>query len=269
MSGKVSKIRENVGAQATDANVHSPKVRDVLRADDIVRSAIVTTDRNRWFFAFCVMALLVVVLVFRLSSLSVDLATNYKVAWVKMYPDGTWDVDLTGTSDSMSYLEAQVDSVLSQWVHRRFSEKPETIRSDYGYANVFLSPRLKAHFTDAGGFNAAQRAADIRSNRGSGTVLYDVGAIDHFDRDVNAQFRGIEGIAYRTNVFFTRREYAASGAEQRKPDKGFVRIEWRLMTQEEIGRIVRQDGGIEWLRENPIGLEIISYEELDDNSDNE
>ncbi len=262
----------NIGSNDVESHKNAVKPRDskdVRRAKDVIRSAELAADRNRWFVVSLVLALVIVLLAIKLSSLSIDIATNYKVAWVKMNPSGTWKIELSETQGERAYLRATVDSILSNWVRRRFSEKPETIRSDYGYALTFMSERLKVDFTSESGFNAAQKAADIRSNRSAGAVLYNIGTIDHFDQDNNALFSGgIEATVYRTNIYVQRRELLPSGVEKGAPDKRFITIEWRLMSGREIGLIVKKEGGIEWLRENPIGIEIVSYQENEDFSDN-
>ncbi len=257
------------GQEAAYENAVMPRsAKDVRRAKDVLRSAELSADRNRWFVICLALVAVIIVLTFKLASMSTDIATNYKVAWVKMDPSGTWNIELSETQNERTYLAATVDAILAKWVKRRFSEQPETIRSDYGYILEFLSPRLKADFTSEGGFNAAQKAADIRGNRSHGAVVYEVGVIDHFDQDNNALFSGgIESVVYRTNIYVLRKEFLPTGAQRGEPDKRFITVEWRLMSGREIGLIVKKDGGIDWLRENPIGLEIVSYQENDDISD--
>lgn len=251
-------------------NAVNPRTaRDVERASSVTRAAKLAADRNRWFAVTLLLVIANAVLVFQLASMSTDLATNYKVAWVKMNASGTWQIDLSETQEKRTYLGATVDSILSTWVKRRFSEQPETIRSDYGYALQFLSRRLKTQFTSTDGFNAAQRAADIRDNRNHGLVKYKIGVIDHFDQDNEGLFAGgVKSIVYRTNIYVLREEFSAAGAPRSEPDKRFITLEWRLMSDPEINSILRKDGGIDWLRANPIGLEIVSFTENDDISDN-
>lgn len=272
-TGNVSRIRKDLDdLEMLDPNERSalPRSReDIARASSIARDAVLTVERNRWFIMSMVLLVCVCILVMKVASLSNQIANNFQLAYVKMYPSGQWDVELSQTQDTPSYLRATVDGILANWVSRRFGEKQEMIRADYGYVLQFLSPRLKTQFTSTEGFNAAQRAADIQANRQHGELRYEVGAIDHFDQDSNAVFGGVPGVAYRTNVMATRKDYNVAGNLRSDPDQRFVRIEWRLMERREVDAIVKQDGGMEWLRENPIGLEIISFEEFDDISDNE
>jgi len=267
----VTKLNPQVDQDEAYENSVKPRTaKDVGRAKDVLRAAELSADRNRWFLICLGLIVVVLAMAFKLTQMSSDLASNYKVAWVKMDPSGTWNIDLSETQEKRTYLGATVESILSKWVRRRFSEQPETIRSDFGYVMEFLSPRLKADFTSETGFNAAQRAADIRSNRSHGSVIYEVGVIDHFDQDNNALFAGgIKSTVYRTNIYVQRKEFLPTGAERGAPDKKFITIEWRLMTDREINLITNKDGGIAWLRENPIGLEIVSYQENEDFSDNQ
>lgn len=228
-----------------------------------VREAVIQADRSRWFLISVGLLVLLAALGFSYISLSKKLDNNYDVAWVKMYKNGTWDIEFHESNRALEVLPATVDSVLALWVQRRFSELPETVRFDYGYANQFLVKSLSDEFVSKEGYNAPQKAADIRACKGCPRVRYDVNIIDHFDSD-KSDFGIDQGGIYRTNVFVTRVEESAPPVK----DKRIVRIDWRLMTQDEIKIKARQEGGKDWLRNNPIGLEILAYEEFDDKSDN-
>lgn len=237
-------------------------------ASSLSQSAILAVDRNRWFLFSLALLLVVVILGLKVSSLSSQLSSNYRLAFVKMYPSGAWDVEFETPTDEVNYIPNMVNSKLTEWVEKRYSEAPETIRRDYGFVNLFLSPRLSQQFVSPDGFNAAQKAADIQSSKGRRTV-YKVNAIDHFDKDPNSMFSSMPGITYSTN-FFTSKSIELPNGQLvgGRADKRIVRVEWRLMSVPEMTVIANQKGGVDWIRSNPIGIEIINYNEVDDVSDN-
>jgi len=232
---------------------------------EIDKTGLLGSERNR-LYSFCfVLLIAVLILAFQVVSMADNAANNHKVAWVKMYANGTWDVVLHENQGPQQFLQQTVDSLLSNWVKRRFSKIPETIRNDYGYATLLMSERKKGEFVDQEGFNAAQIAANVLACRGCDVMRYNVGPIDHFDIDEDL-LSGVSSTVYRTNVFADKQVISASG-QVKDSDKRIVRIQWRLMDAEEVQRMSRRDGGLEWLRQNPIGIEIVEYEELNDPSD--
>lgn len=238
--------------------------KDQVADEVIATTGILGSERNR-LYTFCMVLLMALVIItFKLISVSENNANNHKVAWVKMYGNGTWDVELHDNLEPTQVLQRTVDSILAQWVERRFSEKPETIRNDFGYASLFLSPEKRTEFVSADQFNAPQVAAEIMKCRGCRTLDYKVGPIDHFDRGP-AYYTDKASEIYRTNIFVDRIQKNAAG-ELEGVEKRIVRVQWRLMEPEEIQDYSRKEDGVEWLRNNPIGIEIVDYQELNDPS---
>lgn len=240
------------------------KKSDALQGD-LDRTGMLGSERNR-LYTLCLLLLIgVIVLALKLVAVAESSASNHKVAWVKMYANGTWDVVLHDNQEPQQFMQHTVDSILSQWVNRRYSERPNTVRTDYGYASDFMSEKKKGEFVDSKAFNAPAKAAEILSCKTCDVVEYKVGPIDHFDVDVTT-FSERQNEVYQTNVFADRILETSAG-QQKDKDKRIVRIQWRLMEPSEIQQISRREGGLEWLRSNPIGLEIIDYQELNDPSD--
>lgn len=256
-------------------HVHISAVSDTqtskIAVEDIVRSASLRVDRGRWFMVAIIEAVALVFLMIAYVKQTVETENNYDIAWVKMYKDGMWDIEFHGSEKSLEILPATVDSLLIQWVERRYSKVAETIRYDYGYVNGFMTRVLSAAFLSAEGENAGQVAQDVSECVDCKPIRYKAYLVDHFDfspSDTGA----IEGSIYRTNIYANKTEGNLSGMEktgqdERQVDKRIVRVDWRLMSQVDIKRKARQDGGMDWLHQNPIGLEIIAAVELDDTSD--
>lgn len=255
-----------MGQEEKIQHVSAATNKDQVAGDIIGATGVLGSERNR-LYTFCIVLVIALfVVVMKLVAVSENNASNHKIAWVKMYANGTWDVELHDNFEPNQVLQRTVDSLLSNWVERRFSERPETVRNDFGYASLFLSPKKRAEFISDKQFNAPQVAAEIMKCRGCRTLEYKVGPIDHFDRGP-AYYSDQASEVYRTNVFVDRVQKNAAG-DFEDNDKRIVRIQWRLMEPKEIQDYSRKENGLEWLRNNPIGIEIVDYQELDDPSDN-
>ena len=186
-------------------------------------------------------------------------AHNIKVAWVKMMPNGTWDIEFHDEGRQPEFFPATIDYILTQWVERRFSEVAPTVKADYGFAYTFMSPKLRNDFTAANGFNAAGKAAQIADCTACAEVKTKVRNLDHYDSD-KTRFGQRDGTLYRSNVFILKTKHNLDGSPATEPEKMIVSIQWRLKAKEEI------QADKEILKQNPIGLEILSYELLNDRS---
>jgi len=231
----------------------------------VVREAALSVERTRWFVASIILAIALVLLMMAYINLSVKQENKHDVAWVKMYKNGLWDIEFHDSAKALEVLPATIDSLLIQWTERRFSEVKESVRFDYGYVNLFMSDELSADFVASNGFNAAQKAVNVMECSNCLNMRYKVNIVDHFDSDA-ANFGGVEGGLYRTNIFVTKK-IMNDGESTDVQDKRLVRIDWRLMSQDEIKNKAQKEGGMDWLHKNPVGMEILAYEEFDDESD--
>lgn len=240
-------------------HVHHSQLSDQA-LKNLVREAVIHADRSRWVLLSTVLLVMLVGLGLAYINLTGRVENTLNVAWVKMYKNGTWDIEIHDSDRDLELLPAMVDSILTDFVERRFSERKETIKFDYGYANQFMITELSNDFVSAEGFNAPQKAVDVTTCGSCPRVDYQVQIIDHFDSDKDGEGMSSE-TNYRTNVFVDRK---VNG----EVDKRIIRIDWRLMKQAQIKVRARLEGGKEWLRYNPIGLEVLHYEEINDESDN-
>jgi hypothetical protein len=183
-------------------------------------------------------------------------ADNIKVAWVKMYPNGTWDIEFYDEGRGPDFFQSTVDYILRLWVERRYSRLSRSVKEDFGYVNIFMSEKLKKAFVDPNGFHAVEKAAEIANCLGCEELKVKVRNIDHFDSD-KTKFGQYAGTLYRSNIFANKIKISKDGIEG-KSEKVIVPIQWRIKSKEEI----QADKRI--LKQNPIGLEIMSYEILQD-----
>ena len=183
---------------------------------------------------------------------------NEKLIYVKLAPDGTWFIDTRfAHKDETDFFPATIDHLLNSYVTRRFREDPATVRNDYGYALALMDAALAQHFKSSSGFDAAGKAAKIRTCSGCDIREVEVRNIYHFDMDRIAGGNP-DDTSYRTNVYIN--ELLRSGADHNvlESRKAIVTLRWRLTP----GSALPRDRNM--LMANPIGLKIIEEKVLDD-----
>jgi len=222
----------------------------------VARDALLAADRNRWFFVSVGLLALCLLLGVEVIRANVRFANNVQVAWVKMSPNGTWDIDFFDEGRGPEFFESTIDYMLSQFVERRYSKIRLSIKNDYGYALQFMASPLAQAFMASEQFNAPGKVADFLESGEDETVI-EIGAIDHFDSD-STNFGKTEGTLYRTNVFIKELTKGPGGNLIGKPRNKIVSLQWRIKSKEEIQTDLKS------LKFNPIGLEIIKSDILDD-----
>lgn len=185
---------------------------------------------------------------------------NKEIVYVKLSPDGTSDVSEFKPEDEQLYFRSTIDAALERFAKARYGQQPETIRRNYGEAGVFMSDALMNDFvsTQPGGFNASQKAVDIAADKNSDRVDVDWGFADHYDR-IPAVFEKKAGEVIRSNVYITITTRSASGIIKGTPVKKILRVQWRLLPKKALAQ-----KKMDWLRINPIGLEMVEYDLIDD-----
>jgi hypothetical protein len=222
----------------------------------VERDAMLAVDRNRWFYVSVGLLVLCLLLGLQVMQANKRFANNVQVAWVKMSPNGTWDIDFFDAERGQEFYQTTIDYMLAQFVERRYSKIRTSIKADYGFSLQFMSPPLSRRFLDANDFNAPQKIADFLADSGDETII-EVGAIDHYDSDITT-FGQSEGTLYRTNVFVNLLSRGENGTIIGEPEQRIVAVQWRIKSKEEVQSDQKQ------LRINPIGLEILKIDILDD-----
>lgn len=225
----------------------------------IAREAGLAVDRNHWFWAFMVMGLFALYCLYSANVANERFANNVQVAFVKMYPNGTWDINFYDSEKAQDYFPTTVDALITQFVERRYSKQSHSISGDYGFSSLFMSKDLLRTFLDPEQFNAPQVAANQVDCDGTcKQVKIKVRTINHYDSEMT-RFGPLEGALYRTNVFVTQTIKRADGSVHSEINK-IVPLQWRIRSKQEIS--ADRDA----LIANPIGLEIIHYDLLEDGS---
>ena len=95
----------------------------------VKREAALSADKNRWFIATLLLSVVAIIAMALAYSAGKRADTNIKVAWVKMYPNGTWDVEFQDENRAPQFFQATIDYLIRQWVERRYSQIPHSIKS--------------------------------------------------------------------------------------------------------------------------------------------
>ncbi|HDZ58137.1 MAG TPA: conjugal transfer protein [Pseudomonas xinjiangensis] len=241
------------------------EIKQVQRDTNLpMQKAVLRADRNRWF----VVALGLIVALMMMTGFmwyAFDKANNNKeLVYIKLYPDGTSDVSEFRPEDEQLYFRSTIDAGLERFIKARFGQQAETIKRDYAEAAVFMSGPLYNDFIGAheGGYNAPQKAIDIiASAKNADRIEVTWGFSDHYDK-IPAVFNNQSGEMIRSNLYFTQTPKTATGLV--KPDgvkRLIMRAQWRLLPKRTLAEKTRA-----WLRINPVGLEIVDYEVIEDPS---
>jgi len=247
-----------------DVRLKDEKDQRLTQAENINEpKAMLTADRNRWFAVSAILALVCLVL----SVLSIAAMGKEKVVeiyWVKMYPNGRWEVQAPKADQDVEFYPNTIDHFLGKWVECRYSELKHEVTDHYGFASVFMSHELKNDFKDPAKFDAVKKAADIKSCETCPQTHISVRDINHNDA-VNATFGRVNGLLYRSDVYIkkTIRNFDGSVKEE---TYHIVPVKWRLKAKGEIKADLLNEGGSKRLKANPVGIEIIDYKILNDHA---
>lgn len=188
---------------------------------------------------------------FWINSANTRAETNTELMYVKMYPNGTWDVEYRKSGNEADFFPLTIDKLIQDYVIARYNVIPGSMRREYGFAATFMAPALHEWFTGAGQgqFNAPEKAEDLNGSKITEEV--NIRFVDHFDVSTGVFVRGNSDI-YRTNVFIERAKKNSLGQQQGEAINEVVTLHWRIKSVKELKNLSRDD-----LRANPIGLEVI------------
>jgi hypothetical protein len=238
--------------------VNQKLIEKLKEKKPIAVDARLVVDRNRWFLITLALTAITAFALVLAWNASKRADANIKVAWVKMYPNGTWDVEFHDETRQVEFFKTTIDFLIRNYIERRFREVPYAIDTDYGFALKFMAPPLSSEFMAKDGFNAADRAAKVASCIDCPFKEIEVRNIDHYDSD-RTKFGKHDAALYRSNVFITETTKNHDGTVKERVKK-IVSLHWRLKSKEEIQAEKQK------LKDNPVGLEILKNDVIIDPS---
>lgn len=227
------------------------------RSASKTKFAVLRTDRSILLIAVFVLALINIYTVVKANNAVEASRNSREVVWVKMFPDGKSEIEDFRPEDEQPVFVRTVNASLTRYVHARFKLHPETIRRDYAEAGVFMSQPLFSRFTDRTAFNAVEKANTIAANPNTESRK-DVSNVrlDHYDQ-IEGDFSGQKKPVVRTTITWDETAYSSAGRANNDAQARMMRITWTLLSRDEVSQ--KSTG---WLNINPLGIVILSQEEL-------
>jgi len=173
-------------------------------------------------------------------------ANNVRVSYVKLSPNGTYNVEYEDENKPVDFFKATVDSKLSEFIQKRYSKLRNSITYDYGFANLFLSPQLSNQFLND--FNAPEVAAKHVECANCSDEEWKVRNIQGITADVRPNTKN--DTQYTTLVFARARKISEQGYTTECTNK-IVTLLWHFRGKSEV--VSKRDQ----LQFNPLGMEIL------------
>jgi hypothetical protein len=180
-------------------------------------------------------------------------ANNVRVAWVKLSPSSTHEVEyLDDGADRERYDKRVLEASFINYATSRFRENRHTVTADYGLAYTFLGPEERQKFV--GEFDAHRKSQEIAACGNCGSIDVTVRAVTT-DKLVDATADTTP--VYKTTIYFDQTKRDATGiATETKSQIAF--LNWKLVKPGEI------PDDRTFLVGNPLGIQIIQQEVRDD-----
>jgi hypothetical protein len=221
-------------------------------------TGMLKTERNRWFAACLSLSLAVTVSVMFAWHSYTTATNNFQILYVKLQPNGMWNVEPYNANDPQLFFKTTVDALLANYVRDRYGIEPATIANDWGRAQTLMDDDLAADFIAKKGFNAIEKAAAI-AKAPNQKVAITWRFNDHYDSYINPQANQV----MRTNIYFT--ETPRVNGIKGTPVKKTLLVKWYLKSKEDL-----KHQSNSYIIVNPLNLKILSetltYEPTGDKS---
>lgn len=214
--------------------------------------ATAKANENRWFYVAISAIAMTCITSMGWHAADKRFAENVRVAYVKLSPNGTYVVDYADEEKPVDWFTATVESKLSEFAEKRYSKRRDTITTDFGFANLMMSPEMRADFLE--NQQAAKVAAELVDCRQCAQVTNKIREVQSIDKDLVPGSK--QRKQYNTLVFSTMQSKDASGRVSCA--NKIITLLWTFRTKDEI--VSKR----EELRYNPLGQEIIRSTIKDD-----
>lgn len=215
--------------------------------------AYMRTVSNRMFYITIVSVTMAIFCAYGWHQADKRFAENVKVAYVKMYPGGHYDVQYEEADKPVDYFATTVESKLEEFVEKRYSKRRDTINTDYGFAKLMMSPEMQVDFMQ--NYKAAEEAAKVIKCSECDQITTKAREVQPFDKDLLPNSRRHN--QYTTIIFATDQIRNKDGKLLECKNK-IVTVIWKIRPIEATAK--KRDE----LKYNPLGQEIIRSDVRDD-----
>jgi len=189
-------------------------------------------------------------------------AEEVKVAFVKLHPNGTYNVSFYDSEQPFSLFQNTIDHLLRRAITARFKRDPATLQNDYNYFALFLNDQQLQQFLNE--HRATTVVRDYLACADCQIVHPFVRGIHHIDRD-NIDLNDIsQGVIVRSNIFLDLQIRSRTNGALIRTEKKIIPLLWTLDMNKIRAGNTPNDLAMVILNENPIGLSILEYSIEDD-----
>jgi hypothetical protein len=221
-----------------------------------IELAGVVVERNYWALATILLSVALVICLVSLYVQTNRYENNIRTLMIKLYPNGTYDVDRVNFKGMPNYFLSTLNSLITQYIERRYSKHSDTITADYGFAYQFMSPEMRNQFMND--YHAAEKAKQFQTCTDCAQTTVKVGPIQHYEDDQTI-LHAKPAHEYRSTVFVTVSKHTKDGMFISR-DKKIITLVWRIRSLKEL------NNDISSVRADPIGLVIVRASMRDDPS---
>jgi len=231
---------------ATSLSYHEQQKVNALKPK--IELSAVLVDRNKWSLVTIILSGTVLFCALGWYHASERFANHVRVAFVKLEPSGEHTVAFYDENSQPTILINTVNSLLAQYVERRFNKLTYSIKEDYGFVTTFMSTPVKNDFLN--NYHAAKMAVDFETCKTCIQSKMTVRTIVHDEND-QVIVNGKPGTVYRTTVFALENSYNPDGTTLTKTNQ-IITLLWRLKDMASLSN------NIDVIKANPLGIEILS-----------
>lgn len=223
--------------------------KDLVKDRHLKNISFLSANGNKWFYIALLSIVANIGQQIGWHRADKRFAENVQVAWVKMQPNGVTDIEIADKEKPVDFFMNTVESKLSEWTEKRFSKRKATIKTDYGFARLMMSPELQTDFMD--NYKAAEVAAKLMACAECQEVETKVREVQMLDKDKIESTRNSQ--LYTSLIFITEQTKSKEGRIMSCENK-IITVLWKFRPVADI--VNKRDE----LKYNPLGQDIVRYD---------
>ena len=189
-------------------------------------------------------------------------ADEVRVAFVKLHPNGSYNVSFYDSEQPFSLFQNTIDQLLRKAIIARYKKDPATLNSDYNYFALFLGDiALQKFLTE---YRATQVVREYLECSDCQIIHPQFRGLHHLDRDTINLNDISAGVIVRSTAFLDLEIRSRNTGALIRVEKKIVPLLWTLDTSKINPTNNIADLSMVILNENPIGLSIQEYSIEDD-----